>query len=708
MINKVLFTCLICSSGMRAFAQPANMDSLKNRLSALQGSKKADLLNEICRAYRSTNPDSATSFAYAANTLSQNIGYTRGMAESNRNLGLLEQHPDRAIQYYTQALSQFRSINDQRGLADVYNNLGLFYTYTNDSLALNYYDSSLKLFRLLHFEKGEGAVLNYIGIIYQNRGNFQQAIDYTLQGLDVRKKTNDHQGVIYSLINAGNMYLEGSQLESALKLYLESVSYAESHGITAFPYSVNQIGKTYLLLKQYDQAEKYLLRSDPKSGKPEGDALLLGQLYSETNRPDSALNEFKKSLAIGRDIKSADLVAASLLGLSRVYASKNQQQLALAYAKQAFSVADSLKNKRFLAEAANILEPTYEKTGDFRKALQLYKLAHFVLDSISSKTNENFQYKLASFESKSEIEKEQAHVQILSAEKALQDQKLANEKNYKVMILAGTALILLISFITIRNINQKRKKIQSQKDQIDLQKLKVEQAYEELKATQSQLMHREKMASLGELMAGIAHEIQNPLNFVSNFSEVNGELITELEEALDHGERAEALQIADNIKKNTVKVMDHSKRADGIVKGMLLHSRSSTGQKEITDINALIEEFMRLSYEGIKAKDTSFHAQINTSFDLNFSRVNIIPQDIGRVLVNLFNNAFYSVNEKMKLLGSGYEPEVSVSTRKISNIIEVRIRDNGLGNSQRKFSIKSIILFLQPNPRVREQAWAYP
>jgi signal transduction histidine kinase len=211
----------------------------------------------------------------------------------------------------------------------------------------------------------------------------------------------------------------------------------------------------------------------------------------------------------------------------------------------------------------------------------------------------------------------------------------------------------------------------------------VEQAYEELKATQSQLMHREKMASLGELMAGIAHEIQNPLNFVSNFSEVNGELIAELEEALDHGERAEALQIAENIKKNTVKVMDHSKRADGIVKGMLLHSRSSTGHKEITDINALIEEFIRLSYEGIKAKDTAFHAKINTSFDLNFSRVNIIPQDIGRVLVNLFNNAFYSVNEKMKLLGSGYEPEVSVTTRKISNVIEVRIRDNGLGIAEK-------------------------
>jgi two-component system, NtrC family, sensor kinase len=683
MFNRLLFIFFICCYGLHAFAQSVNMDSLKHLLPLLQGTQKADLLNAISKAYRPNNFDSSAGYANAANNFSQNIGYPRGIGESNRNLGLIQPDPRKAREYLYKALWQFKSIHDNRGLADTYNNLGSFFSESNDSLALSCYDSALILFRVLGYKEGEGAVLNYIGMVYQGMGNFQKAIDFTLQGLEVRKKTNDYPGVIYSLINAGHMYLDGGQLESALKLYLESVSYATDHGIEPYNYSLKQIGKTYLLLKQYDKAEKYLIRPDGKSGTTGQDPLLLGQLYSETDRPESALKEFKISLDNGRKDNNKEVTAASLIGLSRVYASEKQQKLALGYARQAYNLSDSLKNKRFLAEAANLLEPTYEKAGDFRKSLYLFKQAHFILDSISTETSENFQHKLAFFESKSEIEKEQAHVQILSAEKALQDQKLNDEKHYKEMILAGTAIILLISFLTIRNINQKRKKIQSQKDQIDIQKAKVEEAYEELKITQAQLIHREKMASLGELMAGIAHEIQNPLNFVNNFSEVNGELILEMEEAVDKEDLAEVRNLSANIKKNIEKITHHGKRADSIVKGMLQHSRSSSGQKEQSDINALTDEFLRLSYESAKVKDKTFHATINTYFDQSLSKINLIPQDIGRVLLNLFNNAFYSVNEKMKLSGPEYKPEVSASTRKLPKSVELRVRDNGMGISQK-------------------------
>ena len=172
------------------------------------------------------------------------------------------------------------------------------------------------------------------------------------------------------------------------------------------------------------------------------------------------------------------------------------------------------------------------------------------------------------------------------------------------------------------------------------------------------------MASLGELTAGIAHEIQNPLNFVNNFSEVNKELIDELKDELKKGNTDEANSIADDIKENEEKINHHGKRADAIVKGMLQHSRTSTGQKEPTDINALADEYLRLSYHGLRAKDKSFNATLKTDFDESIGKINIIPQDIGRVLLNLYNNAFYAVTEKKKQQGENYEPTISVSTKK--------------------------------------------
>jgi signal transduction histidine kinase len=177
-----------------------------------------------------------------------------------------------------------------------------------------------------------------------------------------------------------------------------------------------------------------------------------------------------------------------------------------------------------------------------------------------------------------------------------------------------------------------------------------------LTAAQSQLIQSEKMASLGELTAGIAHEIQNPLNFVNNFSEVNKELADELEQEIDKGNYTDAKVLAKDIKENEEKINHHGKRADAIVKGMLQHSRSSSGQKELTDINALCDEYLRLSYHGLRAKDKSFNAKFETHLDPTLPKINVVPQDIGRVVLNLINNAFYAVSEKAKLQAAGFEP----------------------------------------------------
>jgi signal transduction histidine kinase len=216
---------------------------------------------------------------------------------------------------------------------------------------------------------------------------------------------------------------------------------------------------------------------------------------------------------------------------------------------------------------------------------------------------------------------------------------------------------------------------------------KLNQTITSLKQTQSQLIQAEKMASLGELTAGIAHEIQNPLNFVNNFSEVSVELAGELKENILslnlNGQRENISQILDDLIQNQEKINFHGKRADAIVKGMLMHSRSSTGQKEPTDINALADEYLRLSYHGLRAKDKSFMANFKTDFDPAVQKINIIPQDIGRVILNLFTNAFYSVTEKRKQLNGDYEPLVMVTTKMADGKVELKVKDNGVGIPQK-------------------------
>lgn len=215
------------------------------------------------------------------------------------------------------------------------------------------------------------------------------------------------------------------------------------------------------------------------------------------------------------------------------------------------------------------------------------------------------------------------------------------------------------------------------------QKEELELALTELRTTQSQLIQSEKMASLGELTAGIAHEIQNPLNFVNNFSEVSTELLDEMEVEMDKGNAEEAKLIIADIKLNLEKINHHGKRADSIVKGMLLHSRASSGQKEPTDINALADEYLRLAYHGLRAKDKTFNAKLDTDFDTTIGKINLIPQDIGRVILNLLTNAFYAVAEKKKQIGEGFNPTVSVSTKKMSTELEIKVADNGNGIPQR-------------------------
>jgi len=246
-------------------------------------------------------------------------------------------------------------------------------------------------------------------------------------------------------------------------------------------------------------------------------------------------------------------------------------------------------------------------------------------------------------------------------------------------LLSRAASVFSLAYSRFKDLTQAR---------IDLVKLKeekkrAEDALSDLQSAQKQLVQAEKMASLGELTAGIAHEIQNPLNFVNNFSDVSNELLEEMKAELEKGNAEEAKLIAGDVKVNLEKILHHGKRADAIVKGMLQHSRTNTGQKEPTDINVLAEEYLRLAYHGLRAKDKFFNAKFETDLDPSITKINIVPQEIGRVILNLINNSFYAVTEKKRTVSNGYEPNVTISTKRINDKVEIQVKDNGNGIPQK-------------------------
>ncbi len=279
------------------------------------------------------------------------------------------------------------------------------------------------------------------------------------------------------------------------------------------------------------------------------------------------------------------------------------------------------------------------------------------------------------------IEKKEKEKQflLLSNEKAERELELSKKevelhKKSELMnaLIGGILLILTFSFFTYNRYRYKRKS----HDALNQSNIELTQTLEKLKSTQTQLVYSQKMASLGQLTAGIAHEIQNPLNFVNNFSELSVDLLSELQKAASDEEKKE---IAESLKENLVKISHHGKRADNIVKSMLQHSRTGTHEKQETDINKLADEFTHLAYHGLRATDMNFNCEIHKHFDLDLPKANVVPQDISRVLLNILNNAFYAVKEKSKTADKEYEPKVGITTNHQNGNVIIKIMDNGNG-----------------------------
>jgi len=556
------------------------------------------------------------------------------------------------------------------------------------------------------------SILSDIGSLYVSVGKYDSALSYYFTALNTAESIPDNNYSIRILSDIADLYALQKKKETALRFAFRSLKLAEDQKDPVKIFKAQgQIGLIYFNDGQYNESLNYGLKNlGLLTGISDKEVTLdaymrMTYIYGRLIKYDSALLYGNKAIEIAKSMRENNFLAMCLNNLAGIYQAQQKHDDALKYFLEAFSLIEFNDSTSIKGWCLLNISSEYGSVGNFdqsllyaEKALKYFKttgdkewqkeLLLQIANTYAAKKNYKealsymFQYdhlkdSLNTSESQNKLLELQSRYENDQKEKQIELLKKTAKLNTTLrnVFIIGSFLLAIIILLIARQYRIKKNSEAS----INLKNIALSKSLEDLKATQSQLIQSEKMASLGELTAGIAHEIQNPLNFVNNFSEVTNELMTEMKTELANNKKEDALAIADDIKQNLEKIRHHGKRADAIVKGMLQHSRINSGHKEPTDINALADEYLRLAYHGLRAKDKSFNAIMKTDYDESIGNIHIIPQDIGRVVLNVINNAFYAVDEKKKQNLNGYVPTVSVSTKKLNGRVEIRVSDNGNG-----------------------------
>ncbi|MEP7374754.1 MAG: ATP-binding protein [Chitinophagaceae bacterium] len=565
-----------------------------------------------------------------------------------------------------------------------------YYEEGNRDSALYYAQQELILARIHNEKLAEAYYLDNTAYQLIGLGKYAEGLQLILEAFKIVENLKNEKQSSWKLFSQpfnGNTRLlilaythhmfailmrETQNTEQEIIHYKEARKIASEigHPVRQMMASAN-LGRSYMTINKLDtalyyekEAEQLTLKSEFK--KYLGQVYLtLGNIYFEKNDLPKTLQYYHNSMAASIEGNNLNGLNNSYFFLAKYFLATGEKDSALYYSMENLETTRQLGIVRwFRVNLGTVYENiylAYKMKNQTDSILKYQELTLVVKDSLYKSRIKN----LTAFQTVTL--NEQLRLQNVEKDKIAYQNKI---RTY--LFLAGITVLLLLAGIFYRNNLQKRKANKV-----------LEKTLSNLKSTQSQLIQSEKMASLGELTAGIAHEIQNPLNFVNNFSEVNKELIGEMKTEIGKGNLEEVKLIADDIEANEEKISHHGKRADAIVKGMLQHSQSTSGVKEPTNINPLADEYIRLCYHGLRTKDKSFNVTIKTDFDESIGKINIIPQDIGRVVLNLINNAFYAVDEKKKQQPNGYEPTVSVSTKKAGDKVLITVKDNGNGIPQK-------------------------
>ena len=597
---------------------------------------------------------------------------------------------DSALVYRNALLSiaQAQDKKDAETLALAFRNLAVWHrgSPSIDS-SLHYTDRAINIYTRLRKNMELAETYLEKECTYKQRTLYSDALEQDFKALSIYEELNDQEGIakcytlLCDLMYYRENYREGAdycqkaiEIQYRLKLYEDLAR--------SYRYKADNL----LMLSEYEAALVNIneaIVALKKAGKPDYDLMpaynTRGNIYKYLERYDDALNEYKTNLELAAQNNKESFVYPTLGNIGHIYKLQEKYNEAIPFFKQAIVLMKKYGDIQNLRENYMHVSDSYYALGEYKEAADYQKL-----------------YFEASLEAKDIIISQLESELVIKYETAKKDktiveqgQTISEQKRTQILYVSIAGLlgiILLGMYFALRNIGKKRKELKHlnvalERRRQDAQRSNeaLSKSMEELKTTQSQLIHSEKMASLGELTAGIAHEIQNPLNFVNNFSELSNELIDEMNHEIEEGHLEEAKEIANDVKQNLEKINHHGKRADAIVKGMLQHSRTSVDVKEPTDINALCDEYLRLAYHGLRAKKKSFNARLETQFDESIDQVKVIPQDIGRVILNIITNAFYAVEERKKNAPPGYEPTIKITTRKLTGKIEIAVEDNGNG-----------------------------
>jgi len=535
-----------------------------------------------------------------------------------------------------------------------------------------------------------------LAVLLHSLGNYPGALELRLSNLNMVKSGSNPIPKLQALVPIVSDYLAMKDYDNAIRYCWQAESIFQQtpairDSVALLQWQVWQnIGTAYYNQQKLDSALTYARKTIKLSsfiayGAVGFADLLIGNIFRAQGSADSAMTYYHEAIERVGSINAVFVSSSAQFGIARLFQKNGQLDSALHYASLAIN--SLVKNKTvvqswgenadtYIADFAPTLAELYHQRGQADSAYKYLRWSVTLKDSLYN-TSRMRQFQTLTFNE--EVKRQQLEQRSREAEAAVR---------YRVRIYGLIALLIGIFVVALLLYRNNKHKAHAN-ELLEKQKKEIEDTLVELRQTQEQLVQSEKMASLGELTAGIAHEIQNPLNFVNNFSEINSELIAELreEQKKPAAERDPKLEdeLLSNIDENSRKIMHHGKRADGIVKGMLQHSRSSNGIKEPTDINVLADEYLRLAYHGLRAKDKSFNATLETRFDDSIGKISVVPQDIGRVILNLITNAFYAVGQRKKQFPD-LEAVVSVSTRRLPVVspqehprVEIRITDNGNG-----------------------------
>jgi signal transduction histidine kinase len=552
--------------------------------------------------------------------------------------------------------------------------IGFVYEVLNADSSIKYNQAALALARQRGYVWAESYLMTNLGSVLRQQGKLAESLDLLFKSLKIAETKNATDQITRTYRRLSDVYFDLENFPRALEYLQQALIIDEENKYkTSAAIDHMSMGTVYEKMNNLDSAsfhtDKAFQQKEIIENWIQYAYQASGNIQSRKKNYELAGSLFREGLLVSEknsDFKTASDICADI---SALFIKLNKKDSAIYYASKGFEYGQKASSKQGVIRSASLLAELYDSIQPVM-ALNYYKIAAASKDSLFGINNIQIIQNL--------IAREEAK------QKELADAKTAYLNKLKLYgLLAGVTVLLIIAFILYRN-NRHKQKINIQLEQ---QKEALQNTLTELKSTQSQLIQSEKMASLGELTAGIAHEIQNPLNFVNNFSEVSNELIEEMNIEIDKGNNDEIKAIANDIKQNLEKINHHGKRADAIVKGMLQHSRVSTGQKEPTNINALADEYLRLSYHGFRAKDKTFNATLQTDFDEAIGNINIIPQDIGRVLLNLYNNAFYAASLPFEGgfsdSNTSNSPIVWVSTKKVGDKVFISVKDNGPGIPQK-------------------------